>query len=214
MNEITTIEKMELKNSKLARRCEYIISAVKRMGAANWDVAKHLFNIKSEKLYADDFKTFSEFAKEFGMNPGQAGRYANAYALMTTKEEIPPTWSVTNVIELLTLKPEDVSEFMLSLKASLNEETIAYITAKDLRSFVKEYKRAIEATEFDVIEEAESEPVESEPVESELVESKVKEDLGNVISFNEKRYYEVPDDLMKVLEEVLQSEMKKRGLWE
>lgn len=174
-------------NKDLQKNVNAMIKANEGIKKDLWKYAVASYNIVSQELYKEDFKSLTKFAKALDVNVSVLSKYANAVACMI--EQLEPlgysmeSMSVGKAYLLSTI--EDLQDF---IKWSKNAK-LELLTTIQLEELIKNYKKRFdEAIESEsVTDESENVTDESESVNDESIKALIEDDML-YININKKVY--------------------------
>ena len=134
VTKVTIFEISTLKNKNLQKHVSGIKKAIDANVKASWEIAVHIKDIILDELYKEDFETEENLAKAFGMSRPNLNKMKNA--VLYRDEAALSDYTVTKVMELLTIPLERLNEFI-----KLNNIT-PDMTQKAIREIVREWRIA------------------------------------------------------------------------
>lgn len=155
MNELITLNTVELSNKKLVTQFTRINKAIETGNKSKWTIADSIKTIVVDELYTEDFETEKKLADAFGMSRSNLNKMKNASIYHDEIVEL-AGWTVTKVMELLVIPKDAVEQFLVDYEVKSTDS-------------VKTIREAVSAWKEDTSVVAESEVVDNE--ESEVVDN-------------------------------------------
>lgn len=174
-------------NKDLQKNVSAMVKANEGIKKDLWKYAIASYNIVSQELYKEDFKSLTKFAKALDVNVSVLSKYANAVACMLeTLEPLGYTMENMSVGKAYLLSTiEDINDFIKWTKNAKLE----LLTTIQLEELIKNYKKRFdEVVESEsVTDESESVTDESESVNDENIKALIQDEML-YISINSKVY--------------------------
>ena len=144
MNELMTLNTVELSNKKLVTQFTRINKAIETGNKSKWTIADSIKTIVVDELYTEDFETEKKLADAFGMSRSNLNKMKNASIYHDEIVEL-ADWTVTKIMEILVIPKDAVEQFLVDYEVKSTDS-------------VKTIREAVLAWKEDTSVVAESEP--------------------------------------------------------
>lgn len=165
MNELMTLNTVELSNKKLVTQFTRINKAIETGNKSKWTIADSIKTIVVDELYTEDFETEKKLADAFGMSRSNLNKMKNASIYHDEIVEL-ADWTVTKIMEILVIPKDAVEQFLVDYEVTSRD------SIKTIREAVSAWKEDTSVVaESEVVDNEESEDVDNESSTSNNSES-------------------------------------------
>ena len=175
MNELMTLNTIELSDKKLVTQFTRINKAIETGNKSKWTIADSIKTIVVDELYTEDFETEKKLADAFGMSRSNLNKMKNASIYHDEIVEL-ADWTVSKIMEILVIPKDAVEQFLLDYEVKSTD------SVKTIREAVLAWKEDTSVVaESEVVDNEESEVVDNESSTSNNSESET-------IEHNDEKY--------------------------